>query len=60
MAFKIPCDKSSPVVINENWRGDWQKILSYLSPARQNDCVRHIHTNGDFSGRTWYGEIFGS
>src|SRR6266481_7147026 len=28
--------------------------------ARQNDRVRNVQTNGDFSGRTWYGEIFGS
>ncbi len=48
------------LVINENWGSDWQRIFSYPSPTRQNDRVRNIQTNVDFSGRTWYGEIFGS
>src|ERR1700756_3424207 len=60
LAFKIPCDKSSPAVINENWRSDWQRIVSYSSPTRLNDRVRKIQTDGDFSARTWYGKIFGS
>jgi len=48
VAFKISCDKSSPVVINENQRGDWKKIFSYAFRTRKHDRVGNIQTNGDF------------
>jgi hypothetical protein len=50
VSLKIPCDKSSAMVINHGRGSNWKRFFR----------VRNIQANRDFSSRAWYVEIFGS